>query len=159
MITVILAGDANVGKTHIVYRFIKNGTEHSKNMAPTVGVEFSSKMVTLTGDRRIKVQIWDTGTPFPMQPDSSNTEPSPQRTSLNIQPLQKSPRRPRGIRHHERGNLQKRQKMDRRNQRTRGRERSYRDSGQQVRFEVAPSCQHKLGQIFGQGARLLLPVN
>jgi GTPase SAR1 family protein len=36
--TVILAGDANVGKTHIVYRFIKNGSEHYKNMAPTVGV-------------------------------------------------------------------------------------------------------------------------
>lgn len=58
---VILAGDANVGKTHIVYRFIKNGSEHYKNMAPTVGVEFSSKMVTLSGDKRIKVQIWDTG--------------------------------------------------------------------------------------------------
>jgi len=35
---VILAGDANVGKTHIVYRFIKNGNENFKNMAPTVGV-------------------------------------------------------------------------------------------------------------------------
>ena len=35
---VILAGDANVGKTHIVYRFIKSGTENFKNMAPTVGV-------------------------------------------------------------------------------------------------------------------------
>ena len=57
----ILAGDAFVGKTHIVYKFIKSGSENNKNIAPTVGVEFSSKMVTLSGDRRIKVQIWDTG--------------------------------------------------------------------------------------------------
>lgn len=56
-----------MGKTHIVYRFIKSGTENNKNIAPTVGVEFSSKMVTLSGDRRIKVQIWDTGTP-PLTP-------------------------------------------------------------------------------------------
>lgn len=73
---VILAGDANVGKTHIVYRFIKSGTEHYKNMAPTVGVEFSSKMVTLADDKRIKVQIWDTGTPFVIQLGRSSTGPS-----------------------------------------------------------------------------------
>jgi GTPase SAR1 family protein len=58
-----------------VYRFIKGGTENYKNIAPTVGVEFSSKMVTLTGDKRIKVQIWDTGNNEFIQLDRNSIEP------------------------------------------------------------------------------------
>jgi GTPase SAR1 family protein len=57
-----LAGDAYVGKTNLVYKFIKNvNDKNDKNIAPTVGVEFSSKLVRLNG-KNIKAQIWDTGT-------------------------------------------------------------------------------------------------
>ena len=61
---VILAGDAYVGKTNLVYRFVKTNNDNTKNIAPTVGVEFSSKMVRLADGKRIKAQIWDTGTCF-----------------------------------------------------------------------------------------------
>jgi GTPase SAR1 family protein len=72
---VILAGDAFVGKTNLVYKFIKNGNENTKNIAPTVGVEFSSKMVRLNDGKRIKAQIWDTGSSTITQLDRNNIDP------------------------------------------------------------------------------------
>lgn len=116
---VILAGDAYVGKTNLVYRFVKTGSENSKNIAPTVGVEFSSKMVRLQDGRRIKAQIWDTGTPPPIQPAKSNTVPSQQRTPTRIKPLPQGPGRFGGLRHNKILEFRKRQKMDRRNPRAR----------------------------------------
>lgn len=53
-----------MGKTNLVYRFVKTNNDNTKNIAPTVGVEFSSKMVRLADGKRIKAQIWDTGTCF-----------------------------------------------------------------------------------------------
>lgn len=35
---IILAGDAYVGKTNLVYRFVKSNNDNAKNIAPTVGV-------------------------------------------------------------------------------------------------------------------------
>lgn len=32
------------------------------NIAPTIGVEFSTRIVDLQNRKRIKTQIWDTGT-------------------------------------------------------------------------------------------------
>lgn len=56
----ILAGDASVGKTNLVHRFVKGNGQDTKNIAPTIGVEFATKIVTLSDQRRIKTQIWDT---------------------------------------------------------------------------------------------------
>ena len=58
---VILAGDASVGKTHLVHRFVKNNNEDTKNIPPTIGVEFGTRIVQTSDSRKIKTQIWDTG--------------------------------------------------------------------------------------------------
>lgn len=57
---VILAGDASVGKTNLVHRFVKGTQEDTKNISPTIGVEFATRIVTLSDQKRIKTQIWDT---------------------------------------------------------------------------------------------------
>jgi len=60
---VILVGDASVGKTNIVSRIVKsNENIAQKNIAPTIGVEFASKLKKLSDGKIIKCQIWDTGT-------------------------------------------------------------------------------------------------
>lgn len=59
--SVILAGDASVGKTHLVHRFVKNNNEDTKNIPPTIGVEFGTRIVQTSDSRKIKTQIWDTG--------------------------------------------------------------------------------------------------
>jgi GTPase SAR1 family protein len=59
---VILAGDTSVGKTNLVQRFSRTGPSEGKNIAPTIGVEFSTRIVELENHKRIKTQIWDTGT-------------------------------------------------------------------------------------------------
>ena len=65
-----------MGKTNLVYKFMKGVTETSKNIAPTVGVEFSSKMVRLSDGKKIKAQIWDTGIHECMQLDRNNIDRS-----------------------------------------------------------------------------------
>jgi GTPase SAR1 family protein len=90
-----------VGKTNLVYRFVKSGTDQTKNIAPTVGVEFSSKMVRLQDGRRIKAQIWDTGNTYSTQPDRNSIAPSPPRTSLTKKTLQKGLGCVGGVRHHQ----------------------------------------------------------
>jgi len=52
-----------VGKTNLVQKFSKNdGKNLPNNIAPTIGVEFSTRIVELENKKRIKTQIWDTGT-------------------------------------------------------------------------------------------------
>lgn len=55
---VIIIGDAGVGKTNIVHVFDKGRRPLTIN--PTIGSEFTSKMVKLPDSRKIKAQIWDT---------------------------------------------------------------------------------------------------
>jgi len=55
---IILVGDANVGKTHILNRYIK-GTLPKHNV-PTIGVEFATRVVDLPNGVKVKAQIWDT---------------------------------------------------------------------------------------------------
>ena len=55
-----MAGDASVGKTNLVHRFVKGSHQEIKNISPTIGVEFATRIVTLSDQRRIKTQIWDT---------------------------------------------------------------------------------------------------
>ncbi len=56
-VKLIIIGDANSGKSCLLEQFRAGrfyaGSTH------TIGVEFASKVVTV-GDRRVKLQIWDT---------------------------------------------------------------------------------------------------
>ena len=54
---IIIIGDAGVGKSNMLIRYLKDEFDSSK--APTVGVEFASKMVKVDKDYA-KLQIWDT---------------------------------------------------------------------------------------------------
>ena len=55
---VCLLGDAAVGKTSLVYRFIEN--RFSKDFKTTLGVNLLKKAVEMD-DKNISVQIWDLG--------------------------------------------------------------------------------------------------
>ena len=52
-------GDAGVGKTHLLNRYIKGTLP--KNVMPTIGVEFATRTVNLREGGKVKAQIWDTG--------------------------------------------------------------------------------------------------
>jgi len=54
---VILCGDASVGKTSLVQRFIYDRFSHT--MEPTIGIDFQYKHLELN-DKKINLQIWDT---------------------------------------------------------------------------------------------------
>lgn len=54
---VILIGDASVGKSNILNRFVKN--EFISDSKSTIGVEFATKTLILE-KQRIKIQLWDT---------------------------------------------------------------------------------------------------
>ena len=53
----ILIGDASVGKTNILTKYLRN--EFDPNSKATVGVEFGTKNIQID-NKIIKVQIWDT---------------------------------------------------------------------------------------------------
>lgn len=57
-----MIGDANVGKTHMLYSFIEK--QIPKNLLPTIGVEFILKNTVMKDGSVIRVQIWDTGSNF-----------------------------------------------------------------------------------------------
>lgn len=49
---IVLVGDAAVGKTHILNRFVKD--EAPQSTVPTIGVEFATKAVNLKDGGKIK---------------------------------------------------------------------------------------------------------
>ncbi|CAD8051840.1 unnamed protein product [Paramecium sonneborni] len=55
---VVLVGDAGVGKTHLMTRYVKGCLP--KNAVPTIGIEFAGKTVALQNGKKVKAQIWDT---------------------------------------------------------------------------------------------------
>ena len=57
-IIVILIGDSFVGKTNIFQCFSKG--KRPEVTMPTVGVEYTSKIIKLKSGIKSKVQIWDT---------------------------------------------------------------------------------------------------
>ena len=57
LIKVKTVGDSNVGKSSIVVRFVDD--TFSGQMAPTIGVEYKSKIFEVYG-KRVKATIWDT---------------------------------------------------------------------------------------------------
>mmetsp|Transcript_66790 Transcript_66790/g.184560 ORF Transcript_66790/g.184560 Transcript_66790/m.184560 type:complete len:224 (+) Transcript_66790:84-755(+) len=54
----VLVGDATVGKTHLMARYIKGTLP--KAPTATVGVEFATRTVQLAEGGTVKAQIWDT---------------------------------------------------------------------------------------------------
>ncbi|CAK9103234.1 Ras-related protein Rab-13 [Durusdinium trenchii] len=55
---IVLAGDADVGKTSLLARYVK-GT-FSESYQSTIGVDFQVKTLSIEG-RTVKLQVWDTG--------------------------------------------------------------------------------------------------
>lgn len=59
LVKVVLVGDATVGKTHLLSRYVK-GTLPA-TVSATIGVEFATRNVELPGGQgTVKAQIWDT---------------------------------------------------------------------------------------------------
>ncbi|CAE8717276.1 unnamed protein product [Polarella glacialis] len=55
---VVLVGDATVGKTHLLARYVKGSLP--KAPTATIGVEFATRVVKLPVGGTVKAQIWDT---------------------------------------------------------------------------------------------------
>eukprot|EP00914_Ancora_sagittata_P002733 GHVO01005856.1.p1 GENE.GHVO01005856.1~~GHVO01005856.1.p1 ORF type:complete len:235 (+),score=35.70 GHVO01005856.1:33-737(+) len=55
---IILVGDATVGKTHLVSRYIRGTLP--RNPQATIGVEFATRTVPLAVGGTVKAQVWDT---------------------------------------------------------------------------------------------------
>ncbi|KAK9289975.1 hypothetical protein L1049_008137 [Liquidambar formosana] len=53
---VLLIGDSGVGKSSLLVSFISNSVD---GLAPTIGVDFKIKLLTV-GGKRLKLTIWDT---------------------------------------------------------------------------------------------------
>ncbi|TKY52991.1 Ras-related protein RABC2a [Spatholobus suberectus] len=53
---ILLIGDSAVGKSSLLVSFISNSVE---DLAPTIGVDFKIKVLTV-GGKRLKLTIWDT---------------------------------------------------------------------------------------------------
>lgn len=53
---VVLTGECNSGKSRILQQFLNQNSEETK---PTIGVEFTSKLIKLDG-KVINMQLWDT---------------------------------------------------------------------------------------------------
>ena len=53
----LLIGDSSVGKTAIILRFADD--KFSPTFIGTIGIDFRIKTIEL-GDKKIKLQIWDT---------------------------------------------------------------------------------------------------
>lgn len=54
-----MLGDAGVGKTFLLHRFI--GKKIDDALLPTISVEYADKMVELPSGQQIKAELWDTG--------------------------------------------------------------------------------------------------
>lgn len=54
-----MLGDAGVGKTFILHRFI--GKNIDEGLMPTISVEYTDKLVEMSNGQQIKAELWDTG--------------------------------------------------------------------------------------------------
>merc|ERR1712048_1305649 len=55
---IVLVGDATVGKTHLLSRYVKGTLP--KQPTATIGVEFATRTIPLAIGGTVKAQIWDT---------------------------------------------------------------------------------------------------
>nr|XP_058954151.1 ras-related protein Rab-7L1-like [Pocillopora verrucosa] len=56
---VIIIGDATVGKTSFVKRYVNNHSGPGREYKPTVGVDFALKVIKYSDDTTIRLQLWD----------------------------------------------------------------------------------------------------
>jgi GTPase SAR1 family protein len=69
---VVLVGDPGVGKTNLLATFLAEDAVNDDGVSrtfstirkPTIGVEFATAIVRHPNGKRLKAQIWDTGTSF-----------------------------------------------------------------------------------------------
>ena len=54
----VMVGDSGVGKTNILLRYMNN--DYDPTSKTTLGVEFSSKYLTMDDGAKIRAQLWDT---------------------------------------------------------------------------------------------------
>ncbi|MFW9882123.1 MAG: Rab family GTPase [Candidatus Thorarchaeota archaeon] len=59
ILKIVLLGEANVGKTSLVYRFIEN--KFRENYKSTLGVNLLKKDMSIEGYGNVSAQIWDLG--------------------------------------------------------------------------------------------------
>lgn len=79
-----------MGKTNLVHRFVK-ASQDTKNISPTIGVEFGTRMITLSDHKKIKTQIWDTGKMVTIKLGRNNIDRLPLRKSdLNYRHYRKA---------------------------------------------------------------------
>ena len=57
--SVVLLGDASVGKTSIIHNYSK-GANSIINHKPTLGIDYFTKNIELSHSHTVKAQIWDT---------------------------------------------------------------------------------------------------
>ena len=57
LMKLIVVGDSGTGKSCLLHRFVEDA--FPEDQTQTIGVEFGSKVVTLSG-QKVKLQIWDT---------------------------------------------------------------------------------------------------
>lgn len=57
-VNVIIAGDAQVGKSKLFCRYVKDKAPAGYN--PTIGVDYANKSITTPGSAPLGLQIWDT---------------------------------------------------------------------------------------------------
>ncbi|XP_068934819.1 ras-related protein Rab-42 [Petaurus breviceps papuanus] len=57
---ILLVGDADVGKTSLLRRYVERDFRADAPPSSTVGVEFYSHMLELASGPRVKLQLWDT---------------------------------------------------------------------------------------------------
>jgi len=56
-IKIIIVGDSGVGKSSIIEKFCYN--KFITSQAPTLGCEFTSKIITSKDSKRFKLVLWD----------------------------------------------------------------------------------------------------
>jgi Ras-related protein Rab-8A len=59
MLKLIIVGDSGVGKSNIISAFCNSDYHFAANHVPTIGVDFSTKLIQLE-NKRVKLQVWDT---------------------------------------------------------------------------------------------------
>ncbi|XP_036603033.1 ras-related protein Rab-42 [Trichosurus vulpecula] len=57
---ILLLGDAGVGKTSLLQRYVERDFRADAPPSSTVGVEFYCRMLELASGPRVKLQLWDT---------------------------------------------------------------------------------------------------